>query len=73
MPMRDKGLSMTNIKESMFRLRTKIMKDQNVYFICFHSHQDFFEVLDAGHGDEFMSVRPYLSAIVEPDNGKYLK
>jgi len=29
---------------------------------------DFFEAVEAGHGEQFMAVRPYLGAIAEPDN-----
>jgi hypothetical protein len=29
---------------------------------------DFFEAMDAGAGEQFMAVRPYVGAIKEPDN-----
>lgn len=29
---------------------------------------DFFEAVEAGHGEQFMAVRPYLGAIMEPAN-----
>jgi WD40 repeat protein len=29
---------------------------------------DFFECMDAGQGEQFMAVRPYMGAIMEPDN-----
>lgn len=30
--------------------------------------QDIFEVVDAGQGDEFMAVKPWIGAIKEPTN-----
>jgi hypothetical protein len=29
---------------------------------------DFFDAMDAGAGEQFMAVRPYKGAIMEPDN-----
>jgi hypothetical protein len=32
-----------------------------------------FEAVEAGHGEQFMAVRPYLGAIMEPTNRKFLR
>ena len=32
---------------------------------------DFFEVQEAGEGEQFMAVKPWIGAIMEPDNRKY--
>ncbi len=32
---------------------------------------DFFEAVDAGQGEQFMAVKPWIGAVVEPQNRKH--
>lgn len=35
---------------------------------CERPQDDFFQVQDAGEGEQFMAVRPWIGQIAEPDN-----
>ena len=33
--------------------------------------EEFFEAVDAGAGEQFQAVKPWIGAVVEPENRKY--